>query len=215
MSLNEDLNGEPMPWLLSKIYDGFMAKTEEACLEEWRTELLAETHGAVLEIGAGTGVNVPHYPDSVAQLVATEPDRHMRAVLKEKAPHVRLVDAPAEDLPFDDASFDYVVSTLVLCTVRSQEESLREIRRVLKPGGALIFLEHVESESEGRRKWQHRLEPVWSWAADNCHLTRDTASAIRGAGFDIETIQSESMRKALPIIRESIRGRAIKPEAAT
>lgn len=200
-----------MPWLLSKIYDGFMSKTEEACLHEWRRELLSEAHGRVLEIGAGTGANTALYPDAVTELVATEPDPHMRQILAQKAPKVRLVDAAAEDLPFAADEFDVVVSTLVLCTVRSQPEALAEILRVLKPGGALLFIEHVESARDDRRAWQHRLEPVWKWGADNCHLTRDTEAALVEAGFELAWVRSESMRKALPIIRETIRGRADAP----
>lgn len=200
-----------MAWLMAKIYDRFMAGTEEACLRAWRSELLEGVHGDVLEIGAGTGANMAYYGDDVDSVVATEPDAHMRAQLEAKLDGVTCVLAPAEALPFEDESFDFVVSTLVLCSVDSLEGALAEIRRVLRPGGELIFLEHVESHREVRRRWQHRIEPVWSRLAGNCHLTRDTAGAIQSAGLEIVDMERESMRKALSILRETVRGRARRP----
>lgn len=208
-----------MSWLMSAVYDRFMLSAEEACLVEWRGELLAGLAGEVLEIGAGTGANLPHYPAAVSRLVLTEPDRHMLAKLERRAARagragVELRGAPSDALPFPDAAFDAVVSTLVLCSVTDLERTLREVLRVLRPGGRFVFLEHVAAEDRpSRLVWQERVEPVWKHIAGNCHLTRRTGAAIRRAGFEIERETRESMRKASTLARQTIRGVARKPAA--
>ena len=204
-----------MSWLMAAVYDRFMQVSEEACLASWRAELLRDLSGAVLEVGAGTGVSLAHYPKTLARLVLCEPDPHMRRKLGEKiaaaGAKAELCDAAAEKLPFPDASFDAVVGALVLCSVRDQSAALAEIARVLKPGGRLVFLEHVAADNKPERlKWQRRIEPVWKHLMGNCHLTRRTEAAIAAAGLRIERIQRESIRKALPIVRPSIRGVARK-----
>lgn len=193
------------------IYDRFMRQSEEACLRAWRAELLSPLTGDVLEIGAGTGVNLEHYGTNVTRLVMTEPDRHMRRRLVDRVEvgggGVEVLGAPAHTLPFPDGSFDALVSTLVLCSVADPAAVLAEIRRVLRPGGRLVFIEHVAAEEgSSRQRWQRRLEPVWKLLADGCHVTRRTDLAIARAGLDIETLERESVRKALPIVRPSIRG---------
>jgi ubiquinone/menaquinone biosynthesis C-methylase UbiE len=197
-----------MSWLMAAIYDGMMRGSEEACLGQWRAELLRELSGSVLEIGAGTGATLPLYPKAVTRLVMCEPDPHMRRKLEAKRPAgVEVSPASIEELPFPEKSFDAVVSSLVLCSVPDQAAALAQIRRVLKPGGRLVFLEHVLAEGKPNRlKWQRRIEPVWKHLMGNCHLTRRTEAAIEAAGFRIERIQRESMRKALPVCRPSIRG---------
>ena len=111
-----------------------------------------------------------------------------------------------------DEFFDAVVSTLVLCSVHDMDQALEEIRRVLVPGGQLVFLEHIGAEDRpDRLKWQRRVEPLWRVLAGNCHLTRRTEQAIERAGFDVIQIQRESIRKAMPLTRPSIRGIAVKP----
>src|SRR5688572_11301430 len=133
--------------LLALSYDRLMASTEAAGLADLRRRLLAGATGDVLEVGAGTGQNLPHYGTSVRSLTLTEPDPSMLRRLRHAAagagPPTTILRAPAEDLPFDDARFDTVVSTLVLCGVPDQPRAVREIRRVLKPGGHLLFVEHV------------------------------------------------------------------------
>ena len=199
---------------MAAIYDGMMRGSEEACLGQWRAELLRELSGAVLEIGAGTGATLSLYPKAVTRLVMCEPDPHMRRKLAAKlgtAAHVEISPFSIQDLSFKEKSFDAVVSSLVLCSVPDQAAALAQIRRVLKRGGRLVFLEHVLAEGKPNRlKWQRRIEPVWKHLMGNCHLTRRTEAAIEAAGFRIERIQRESMRKALPVCRPSIRGIARK-----
>ena len=171
----------------------------------------------MLEVGAGTGVNLAYYPKGV-RLVLAEPDRDMAKRLEGRMSGTRhdgtRVDAAdAEALPYPDASFDVVVSTLVLCSVARPGRALEEIGRVLRPGGRLVFIEHVGAEvGSSRRAWQGRIEPVWKHVAGGCCLTRDTRTSIARAGLTFERIDEESMRKALPFVRPSIRGVARKPK---
>ena len=207
-----------MSWLVAAIYDRLMRASEKACLNQWRAELLQDLRGEVLEVGAGTGVNLPHYPKAVGRLVVSEPDRHMRRRLQARCGpselcQVEVSDASLEGLPMAPVSFDAVVSTLVLCSVQDLHAALAEAFRVLRPGGCFVFLEHVAAAANPRRlKWQHRIEPLWKRLAGNCHLTRRTEEAIITAGFAIERIQRASIRKAMPIVRPSIRGVARKPQ---
>jgi ubiquinone/menaquinone biosynthesis C-methylase UbiE len=205
-----------MSWLMAAVYDRFMRGSEEACLAQWRAELLRDLSGAVLEVGAGTGVTLPHYPKSIARLVLCEPDAHMRRKLQRKVDaqalrNIEISDASLDSLPFKAGEFDAVVCSLVLCSVPEQPAALAEIARVLKPGGRLVFLEHIAADGRPERlKWQRRIEPVWKHLMGNCHLTRRTEAAIAAAGFKFDRIQRESIRKALPIVRPSIRGIARK-----
>ena len=205
--------------LMAAIYDRFMEASERACLASWRAELLSAAGGEVLEIGAGTGANLPHYRAQVERLVMAEPDRFMMRKLEgrlaalsartgQDSLRVERVRAGAESLPFADASFDFVVTTLVLCSVVDLDRSLAELRRVLRPGGRLLFLEHVAAGEDrpDRLTWQRRIEPVWRRVAGNCHLTRTTGRAIERAGFELGEVKRESVRKALPWVRPSIRG---------
>ena len=208
--------------IMAALYNRFMRGPEQACLGAWRAELLADAGGRVLEIGAGTGASLPYYPAEVTHLVAAEPDRHMRRQLLAAARDLSARDAirfelepsecRADSLSFADASFDTVVSTLVLCSVDSLDSSLSEILRVLVPGGKLLFLEHVAAETNPERlAWQRRVEPVWKRVAGGCHLTRRTEHAIERAGFEIQDITRESIHKAMAIARPSVRGVAIRP----
>lgn len=212
-----------MAWLLAPIYDRMVAPTEEACFQAWRADLLAPLHGDVLELGAGTGANLAHYPAAVDQVVFTEPDPGMRRQLVDKLDALRAVGRfgpasgqvstdSADQLSYGDRTFDAVVATLVLCTVPDPDAALAEALRVLKPGGRLVFLEHVAAENKpDRLKWQRRIDPVWRRVVGGCRLTRRTAEAIEGAGFTIEAITRESARKASPLVRPTIRGTARAP----
>ncbi len=143
------------------LYDPFVWVGERAGLRAHRNALLSLARGCTLEIGSGTGLNLPHFRDDLDELVLAEPDAAMRARLQKRLRHssrqTRLIDAPAERLPLPDGSVDTVVSTLVLCTVDAPDIALREIARVLRPGGQLLFLEHVRSESPTLARWQDRL----------------------------------------------------------
>ncbi len=202
---------------MAAMYDRTFAKTEALGLSDWRQDLLAGLTGEVLEIGAGTGLNLTHYPDTVGRLVLAEPDPFMRAKLEPKLAEadlrfpVDLVEGGVDPLPFPDGSFDAVVSTLVLCSVPNHEDALAEIHRVLRPGGTFVYLEHVAAvENPKRHKWQRRIEPVWKHLAGNCHLTRTTDQAIPAAGFELTEERRESMRGSPPFVRVTVRGRAVK-----
>src|SRR5690349_20800928 len=146
------------------LYDRGLQGTEDAGLRDTRRETLSQASGRTIDLGAGTGVNRDLFPASVTELVLAEPDPHMLAKLREKAPAadgVSIVQASAQDLPFEDDSFDTAVFTLVLCTVPDPVAALAEAARVLRPGGRLLFVEHVRAENPTLARWQDRLEKPW------------------------------------------------------
>lgn len=201
--------------LFASLYDRTLRETERAGLADRRRDLLAGLSGDVLEIGAGTGLNLDYYPSSVKRLVLTEPSAAMAARLKARLAESdangqvgEVVIAPAERLPFDDDSFDAVVSTLVLCTVPDPAATLGEVHRVLRPGGELLLIEHVRSDDPARAKWQDRLETPWRIFGNGCRCNRDTESLVRNAGFDFGKLEHGKLRKAPPIVRPLIQGRA-------
>lgn len=194
--------------LMAAAYDRVMGIVERGGLGERRRRLLARASGRVLEIGAGTGANLPHYRDAT-EVVALEPDLAMADRLHEKvalaAVPVEIVVDDAQRLPFPDHSFDTVVSTLVLCTVAEPDRVLAEARRVLAPGGRLLFLEHVSGTGWTART-QHLLAPLWQRVAGGCHLDRDTVRAIKDAGFVIDDLERFPMPKAPRFVRPAIMG---------
>jgi ubiquinone/menaquinone biosynthesis C-methylase UbiE len=178
--------------IFAALYDPKSASAERRWMGERRRRLLAGARGSVLEIGGGTGANLAHYRN-VDRVTIAEPDPFMRnrigPKLEEARVPVEVSAAGAEALPYPDGSFDTVVSTLVLCTVPDQEAALDEVRRVLRPGGRLLFIEHVRAAGSAAR-WQDRLEPLWRRLLGGCHPNRDTVAAIEEAGFEIETFES-------------------------
>jgi ubiquinone/menaquinone biosynthesis C-methylase UbiE len=204
--------------LFARGYNRFSKGTEDAGLRERRRALLAGARGRTLEIGAGTGVNLELYPDSVTELVLTEPDSHMRRQLQKKLAAAGRgaegVDARGERLPFPDASVDTAVATLVLCTIPDPEAVLDEIARVLKPEGRLLFLEHVRAEDPKTARLQDRFERPWSWFGRGCHPNRDTLATLEASAFEVADVERDRMPKAPPIVRPLILGEARLPGQA-
>ncbi|HEX6206380.1 MAG TPA: methyltransferase domain-containing protein [Solirubrobacterales bacterium] len=199
--------------MFSAFYDRAFEATEEAGLREMRRDLLRQARGRVLELGSGTGLNLELYPhEGIDDLILTEPDPHMakqlRKRMEEVCPGAEMIETGAENLPFEDAGFDTVVVTLVLCTVPDQEAALAETKRVLKPDGQFLFLEHVRSPDQGLAKWQDRLEKPWRFLGDGCHCNRDTESALKAAGFELSDVEHPELPKAPPIVRPMARGSA-------
>ncbi len=202
-------------FLIAKSYNFAMAGTEKRCLNQWRKDLLGFASGDLLEIGAGTGVNLPHYHAKISSITLSEPDQQMRKHLQRTVAQttndnftIKPWEAAEIDLP--DASFDTIVSTLVLCSVPCLTSSLNEIYRLLRPGGKLLFLEHIASDQQDTFKWQQRIEPIWSLCAGNCRLTRDTATAISNCGLSIEQLIDAPMDGTPNFVSRTIRGIAVK-----
>ena len=185
--------------IFAAVYDRMSARPEKAGLAEHRRALLAGACGRVLEIGAGTGANLAFYGDGVESLTVVEPEAPMARRLERKAQAlgrpIELVAAPTKELPFADDSFDVVVSTLVLCTVDDQATVLAELRRVLKPAGRLLFIEHVRAEDAGLARRQDRLNRLNRVVAHGCNCNRSTVEAIREAGFAIGDLQHDRLQK--------------------
>jgi ubiquinone/menaquinone biosynthesis C-methylase UbiE len=199
--------------IFAAIYDRLLASSEDAGLADMRASVLARASGRTLELGAGTGANAAHYPAAVTEVVLTEPDPHMARRLRDKLAaeppglEYEVVETDAEHLPYDDDSFDTVVSTLVLCTVDDPTRVGAEIARVLRPGGSLLVLEHVRDPREGRLgSWQDRLERPWGWFSGGCHPNRDTAATLAAAGFDVSELEPAEFPKAPPLARPMIQG---------
>lgn len=193
-------------------YDRFMATAEAAGLARHRAALLAGAAGRVLEIGGGTGANLPFYGEAVAELVVAEPAASMARRLERKLGGyrrpVRVLREAAERLPLGNASFDCVVSTLVLCTVADPARTLAEIRRLLKPGGRLLFIEHVRSDEPGLARWQDRLSGPWAWFGHGCRCNRRTVESLRAAGFSVDELRQVALPRTPPLVRPMVVGAA-------
>jgi ubiquinone/menaquinone biosynthesis C-methylase UbiE len=196
--------------LFAALYDTVSKGSEAAGMREERKQLLSAAEGAALEIGAGTGLNLEHYPDAVTRLVLVEPDRHMRRRLGRRLEaagrRAEIVDASAADLPFPDGTFDTVVGTYVLCSVPDQEEALTEIARVLKPGGRFLFLEHVRSADPKLARRQDRIRPLYNLVG--CNPNRDTLSRIESSALAVESVEHGEVPRAPKVERPLIVGTA-------
>ena len=193
-------------------YDRQMRKVEKAGFTEMRRKLVSQATGAVLEIGGGTGANLAHYRPAVTSLTITEPDASMLKRLERRvsaqAHSAMVLRAPAEDLPFENDTFDVVVSTLVLCGVDDQPRALREIRRVLRPGGRFLFLEHLQAADPAAAKKQDRMNWL-NRAVVGCDCNRPTLDTIEHSGFRVTDVEHTELPKAPSFVRPAVVGTAI------
>lgn len=198
--------------MIGWLYDLLAGRAERAGLGDRRHALLAGLEGDVVEIGAGTGASLPHY-ERARRVVAVEPDPSMAKRLPAKVAEARVPvevrAGTAEALPFPDESFDAAVSAFVLCSVEDPASVLAEARRVLKPGGKLVLLEHVRGEGRVGR-WQERLTPLHRKLAGNCHLDRDTLATVGAAGFETAGVERTHLPGTHPLVRAGIQGVAIR-----
>jgi SAM-dependent methyltransferase len=196
----------------ARIYDPFLWLGERLGMARRRGDLLAGASGRVLEIGAGTALNLGHYPDGLAGLVLAEPVEAMARLAERRVERTgsdaRVVLATAERLPFPDGSFDYVVSTLVLCTVDDPAQAIAEIRRVLAPGGRLLFIEHLRSDRDRWARWQDRLEGPWAGFAEGCRCNQRTLDLLAAGGLSVTGLERHSWRGMPRWVRPLALGRA-------
>ena len=198
--------------LFARFYTHVLARNEPDELRAFRDELLSGLRGRVVELGAGAGANFPHYPDTVGEVVAVEPEAYLREQARAAAPHapvtVSVLDGVADALPLEDGSCDAAVACLVLCTVPDQASALAELRRVLKPGGELHYLEHVRGATPRMARWQRFADRTfWPRAFGGCHTARDTVGAIERAGFALERhrdLRPASLPSFLPVHPQAI-----------
>jgi ubiquinone/menaquinone biosynthesis C-methylase UbiE len=195
--------------LFAAVYDPLSVRVERKFAAEEKRKLLAHAEGRVLEVGVGTGLSFAHYP-AVDELVGVDPSepmlRRARRRAAELGREVTLINAPAEALPFEDDSFDTVVAFAVLCSVGDQARALAEIRRVLRPGGRFIFIEHVRAEDPALARRQDRWERPWGWFTCGCHPNRDTLAAIEAAGFDVVELAREERPELPRLVRPHVKG---------
>ena len=200
--------------IFAATYDRQMKKVERDLLGRLRTSVLSGATGDVLEIGGGTGANIEAYPDTITSLTITEPEAPMLRRLQQKVTtshrDVTALRAPAEDLPFEDGTFDTVVSTLVLCGVDDQQRALRQISRVLRPGGRLLFIEHVRSDDPKLARLQDRINWLNHFLV-GCDCNRQTLAAIEEQGFTVSRIEPTELPKAPKFVRAAIVGTAVAP----
>ena len=185
-------------------YDGLLARSEAAGLAARRAQLLEQAGGRVLEVGAGTGLNLRHYPPEV-ELTLTEPDAAMRAKLQHRVRRlqgpVKIVDARAEQLPLANSSFDTVVSTFVFCSVEDPAQAGAEIQRVLKRDGTLLLLEHVRSSNPRVARRQDALHRPWRVVSGGCHCNRETVNLLADAGFRVSELEHSAIPNAPAFLR--------------
>lgn len=166
-------------------------------LEPYRRRVLGAARGRVLEIGVGSGLNLARYPPAVCELLALEPDPKLMGMARSKPPEsvlpVTFLEASAEQIPLEDGSVDTVISTWTMCSIPDIGRALEEMRRVLKPAGRLLFVEHGLAAELNVRKWQNRLDPLWIHVSGGCHLNRPIEALVTGAGFEVDRLETGYM----------------------
>lgn len=207
MKKHTGLSARLNAWFLHKGSERYNRRVDER-----KKTLLSDLKGRVLEIGPGTGANLKYYPKQIS-LIGLEPNPFMQSHLKEKAEElyldIEIITDTAEDIPLADGSVDGVASTLVLCSVDNLNRALAEIKRILKPGGRFVFIEHVAAPKKTfLRRLQQGVEPLWRRMADGCHPDCETWKAIESAGF--QNLEIEHFRLSLPIVGPHIMGKAVK-----
>lgn len=199
-------------------YDWFIRQAEKDGLGEQRRRMLASATGRTLEIATGTGLNIPHYPVAVTELILTEPYPAMLEILRDKVDacgrDAEVIQATAESLPFPDESFDTVVGTMILCTAANPETVLCEVARVLKPSGQYLFLEHVRNPDPKIARRQDWVQPAWYLFGNGCHCNRDSVETLKRSPLVVEEIRSGQIPHALSIIEAMVTGRARRHGAA-
>jgi ubiquinone/menaquinone biosynthesis C-methylase UbiE len=197
----------------SFVWDSAIRGAEEAGLRELRRQVLASARGRTVDLGSGTGANIGLFPTAVTELFLVEPDPHMvkrlRPKLLESRSEAEVVMAGAENLPFEDASIDTAVFALSLCTIPNPAAALIEVSRVLRPGGRVLFLEHVRSEDPRLARWQDRLERPWHFFFDGCYCNRDTVATIEASPLTLEQVDKGTMFKVPPLTRPLVLGSAV------
>ncbi|MHA1598154.1 MAG: class I SAM-dependent methyltransferase [Alphaproteobacteria bacterium] len=181
-------------------------------LAELRAELVPRACGRVLEVGLGSGLNLPFYGSGVTAVTGLDPSPELLGMAERNAGQtpfsLDFVESGAEEIPFDDKSFDTVLSTWTLCSISGVEAALKEMRRVLKPGGELLFIEHGLSPDDRVRTWQDRLDGLWGRCAGGCHLNRGIDTLIREAGFNVDALETGHLVQGPRFLTYSFRGRA-------
>jgi ubiquinone/menaquinone biosynthesis C-methylase UbiE len=197
----------------SLAWDRIMRQAEDSGLREMRREVLAAASGRTIDVGAGTGANIGLFPDAVTELLFVEPDPHMvkrlRPKLRDAGLRAEVVQAGAEELPFASSSIDTVAFTLSLCTIPEPAAALAEVARVLRPGGRMLFLEHVRASNPRPAGWQDRLWKPWRFACDGCHCNRDTVATIEASPLSLERVEGGAMLKVPRLVRPLALGSAI------
>jgi len=203
----------PTGWYAEKVFPWMLSWVEGPHVRKRQAAQVAQAQGRVLEVGFGVGQSLDWYPEAVEHLTAIEPNAGMRAAASERLAHspleVELLDAMGEDLPVEDGAFDTALVLLTLCSVTDPARVMAEVHRALKPGGTLLFFEHVASPDPRLRAWQRRLDPVWRCAGVGCNLSRDAVQTIDQADFSMDELAVSDL-PGMPSIVHFVHGRATR-----
>jgi len=199
-------------WMFPRLMD--MSVRGNAELQTLRARTLDQSHGRILELGFGTGLNLFHYPAAVNRIVAVDPNPGMAVLARKRIAEtgidVEHHQVTAEELPFDASSFDSVVCTLTLCSIPRVEDSLAEVRRVLKPGGQFLFFEHGRHPEVRVSRWQDRLNPWWGRIFDGCNINRDMRRLVQGSGLALTALENPILKSTPRSIGYCYLGRAVR-----